>query len=274
MPLIVVVILFLLLSCSGNFEPIPSGSRAGASSVESSSSTDDEYESSSSEEFYSSSTEESSSSSVASSDESSSSITPSSSSNSNCVGFTDNNQTSFPDGKKGKFCDTRDGIIYSYVFYSQINQTWMAENLNYKTDDSMCYDDIDTNCNTYGRLYNSTAENEVCPEGWHLPKHNEWGALARLVNNNCKSDNINEEHKGCSDVSNVLMSEPFLAKLGGYCNIENSKKKFMDINLTSNWLTGDSNANSVIVWTMDLNTIIWLYKDKNSYYSVRCVKDN
>ncbi len=59
-------------------------------------------------------------------------------------------------------------------------QTWMAENLNFVTaDGSWCYDGKDSNCNTYGRLYNWETAKKVCPDDWHLPTDEEWKELER-----------------------------------------------------------------------------------------------
>ncbi|MCL2220649.1 MAG: fibrobacter succinogenes major paralogous domain-containing protein, partial [Chitinispirillia bacterium] len=61
------------------------------------------------------------------------------------------------------------------------NQTWMAENLNYKTDKSVCYDNEESNCQKYGRLYDWNTAMKACPAGWHLPSDKEWTALTDFV---------------------------------------------------------------------------------------------
>jgi uncharacterized protein (TIGR02145 family) len=53
----------------------------------------------------------------------------------------------------------------------------MAENLNYKTDSSWCYDNNPDNCKKYGRLYTWDAAMKACPDGWHLPDTAEWDKL-------------------------------------------------------------------------------------------------
>lgn len=45
---------------------------------------------------------------------------------------------------------------------------WMAENLNYEYEGSLCYKNEENNCPIYGRLYVWSDALDVCPEGWHL----------------------------------------------------------------------------------------------------------
>ena len=89
--------------------------------------------------------------------------------------------------KKGMLTDGRDKKTYKYTTIG--TQVWMAENLNFKTENSWCYEDKATNCKKYGRLYTYDAAMNACPSGWHLPSKNEWKNLFSAIEGN-KIDDV------------------------------------------------------------------------------------
>lgn len=59
---------------------------------------------------------------------------------------------------------------------------WTTENLNVKTVPSYCYEDAESNCHQYGRLYTWESAQRGCQslgDGWRLPAEDEWRQLAK-----------------------------------------------------------------------------------------------
>ena len=54
----------------------------------------------------------------------------------------------------------------------------MSENLNLSTGEgSWCYNDLASNCDEYGRLYDWITATTACPAGWSLPADGDWKNL-------------------------------------------------------------------------------------------------
>lgn len=166
-----------------------------------------------------------------------------------------------------QFKDERDCQIYSIIDIG--GQTWMSENLKFKATGSKCYKDTESNCNTYGRLYNWTMANTACPDDWHLPSDEEWGALIEEVAPACSGT-----ESYCSNAGNILKDKDrFAALLGGYGNANNSYN-----NLGSNgywWSNTQSTADKAYNRSMS-STDNYVRRNENLktwFYSIRCVKD-
>ena len=178
--------------------------------------------------------------------------------------------------------DKRDGKAYKTVKIG--NQTWMAENLNYNVDSSFCYNNEESNCAKYGRLYKWNAAMKACPDGWHLPSKEEFEILFKFVGGAqedawkwenagkmLKSTNGWNEYEGKDGNGNDAFG--FSALPAGYRNGNG------DFNNEGNrayfWSSTESVSGSAYYMGLDFS------KDDaflNSFYkthgfSVRCVKD-
>jgi len=86
----------------------------------------------------------------------------------------------------GQMTDPRDGTTYNTVTIG--TQTWMAENLDYRTGISWCYGELSANCEKYGRLYDWQTARTACPGGWHLPSDGEWSQLEDAIGGGANGD--------------------------------------------------------------------------------------
>ena len=68
--------------------------------------------------------------------------------------------------KYGTMTDTRNNKTYRTLTHN--NKTMMVDNLNYPTPNSWCFQNIDSNCDKYGRLYPWEDVKTACPKGWHV----------------------------------------------------------------------------------------------------------
>ena len=139
--------------------------------------------------------------------------------------------------------DERDGQTYKTVKIG--NQTWMAENLNYRylgptvnlDSSSFCNYNDAANCTKYGRLYLWSAAMDsagiidgntangcgyysecspggtvrgVCPKGWHLPSKSEWDELITAVGDSSVAGKMLKSETGWQSYLRVENTDAYL----------------------------------------------------------------
>jgi len=172
-------------------------------------------------------------------------------------------------GDKGTFKDSRDGQTYKWVKID--TQIWMAQNLNYSEELlGKCYDNKDSNCEKYGRLYEWDDALRVCPDGWHLPSTSEWNTLVSAVGKDpgksLKSTSSDWRDGGGTD------SYDFGALPGGGLESE-----FKNINIRGDWWTSTENSGAASTYATtrymnSANTVQSNNPSKLNQYSVRCIE--
>jgi uncharacterized protein (TIGR02145 family) len=188
--------------------------------------------------------------------------------------------------------DSRDGQTYKTVQIG--SRTWMAQNLNYKSANSYCYNDNANNCTKYGRLYTWAAAvgkseevcdfghscslpsgniQGVCPSGWHLPSDTEWDTLFMMVGGLSFAGSKLKSTSGWDSDGNGTDAFGFSALPAGD---RNNNGNFDDEGIYANfWSSTEHDSN--IAYNLHLAYIAdgaYMYgSDKYNGYSVRCVKD-
>jgi len=173
--------------------------------------------------------------------------------------------------------DNKGNNIANYRTVRIGNQTWMAENLNYKVNGSVCYDKDPVNCNKYGRLYDWKTAKTVCPAGWHLPSNADWNKLVSYVesNNGCNScaGRYLKATSGWSNGGNGQDAYGFSALPGGFGSSDSS---FSTVGYYGYWwssseLSGDYAYSRRMGFSFDgVNND---NDSKSSLQSVLCVRD-
>lgn len=167
--------------------------------------------------------------------------------------------------------DSRDGQTYKTVKIG--NQVWMAQNLNFETDSSFCYNDEDSNCAKYGRLYRWAVAGSVCPSGWHLPSKTEWETLFSAVGGESTAGKALKSSSGWSSSGNGTDDFGFSALPAGELDddIYSGKEQSAFIWSSTN---GDS---KLVAYALHLyyeyGFAIFGYYGKDFGFSVRCIQD-
>ena len=175
----------------------------------------------------------------------------------------------------GTLLDSRDGKSYKTVVIG--GKTWMAENLNFATDSSFCYDDTPANCTKYGRLYQESDAVKACPEGWRIPTADDWMELRNTAESEWSNDlrSILEDEETW-EINPMIDPVPmnligFAARAGGY----RAKTGQYDGEGTKAYFWGESNMN-YYAWILSKQYELDKESIMRGYfaYSVRCVQAN
>ncbi len=204
--------------------------------------------------------------------------------------------------------DSRDGKAYATVQIG--NQCWMAENLNIGTRingtsnqtnngtiEKYCYNDLESNCDIYGGLYQwneamqystTPGAQGICPAGWHIPTDDEWKTLEITLGMNSWEADQTGGRGG--DEGSKMASRADLWNDGA---LENGSNNFGSsgfdalpagakwntnfINLHDRayfWSSTESNGNPYTreLWYNDAG-VYREHRAKNLGFSIRCVKD-
>ena len=200
--------------------------------------------------------------------------------------------------KTGTFIDRRRGGVLTYKAVLIGDQVWMAENLNYEVDSSFCYNNDESNCAKYGRLYRWAAAvgksekdcgdgltcslpsgniQGVCPMGWHLPSKAEWESLFAAVGGKSVAGTKLKARSGWNYNGNGPDAFAFSALPAGYrSGLRDYGGDYYNEGTTA-YFWSSTEYDSNYAYYMGLN-----YDDddarlsnslKDTGFSVRCVKD-
>jgi uncharacterized protein (TIGR02145 family) len=196
--------------------------------------------------------------------------------------------------------DNRDGKVYAVVEIE--GKIWMAENLNYgeridgiqaqvdnQVVEKFCYEDNESNCNTYGGLYqwnemmqysHTQGVQGICPDGWHLPTDDEWTALVNyLGGQNIAGGKLKEKGSTHWNLPNTdATNESGFSALATGCRLWDGDGQFVNLgNYTSFWSSTEGTVDISGAWyryvEYNHSQILHYCRDKTMGRSVRCVRD-
>ncbi|MDD5943953.1 FISUMP domain-containing protein [Fibrobacter sp.] len=200
--------------------------------------------------------------------------------------------------------DLRDDKVYKTVKIG--DQVWMAENLNFETAASSCYNDSSKYCDKYGRLYTWAAavgksEEEcglgkecnlssgnvrgVCPDGWYLPSEADYatlieavggekGAGTKLKSTSGWNDDDDESGNGTDAFGFSALAAGI--SNAGYYGVGYTTSFWGSTECGSEGVPETGNGSAYAMWLDydDVNVNLRSYDAKDLGYSVRCVKDD
>lgn len=167
--------------------------------------------------------------------------------------------------------DSHDGKTYRTVKIGK--QVWMAENLNYETEKSYCYNDSVEYCATYGRFYEWNAAMRACPKGWHLPLIADFKTLVDALGDSATAGRMLKSTSGWLKDLNGTDDYGFtVLPIGGRsASGEYINKEW----LSDFWSSTENGARyAYVMHTGAYSNVVQLdlYKGKYNAFPVRCVQ--
>jgi uncharacterized protein (TIGR02145 family) len=182
----------------------------------------------------------------------------------------------------GTLTDERDDQTYRTVRIG--GTTWMAENLNYTTDSSWCYNNADSNCIKYGRLYVWNAAMNACPMGWNLPDTSKWRSLldatgsGNCTGNTCAGYKLKSNSGWSLGYDNGSDDFGFSALPGGYGYKNNSRYAFSASNEGFWWTSTEATFSYAYYFSIGSSNAVTFSQNasrsKDIANSIRCVQDD
>ena len=169
------------------------------------------------------------------------------------------------------FTDPRNGQKYRTIEIGK--KTWMAENLNYAADNSICYDNNPSYCAKYGRLYTWNDAVGACPAGWRLPNNDDWYSLVQIAGGEAVAGGKLKSRTGWSENGSGTDDFAFSAMPGGYRTPDG---KFNSSGHYGTWWSAtEYNTNVAYGWYALYygEGVVWLDTYKPYLFSVRCLRD-
>ena len=182
-------------------------------------------------------------------------------------------------------------------------QCWIKENLNIGTRingsqdqadngtiEKYCYDDVDSNCNIYGGLYQwnelmqyitTEGAKGICPDGWHIPTDAEWTTLTTYLGGESVAGGKMKETgtiHWASPNTGATNSCGFTGLPGGN---RSPTGNFFYILTIDAYFYSSSQYDADFAWSRALNYNVnevsrlfnFAGRDKTYGYSARCVRD-
>jgi uncharacterized protein (TIGR02145 family) len=151
-------------------------------------------------------------------------------------------------------------------------QTWTVENLNIEKGNSWCYDNKETNCRKYGRLYDWETAMTVCPSGWRLPSADDWNKLLTAAGGSSVAGKRLKAKSGWYNGGNGTDSLGFSALPGGHRYTDGL---FANVTYVGYWWSATTIGNDAACYLYMDYGIDKVYESdivKSHGFSVRCVK--